>query len=61
MLIHPMPDPIALAFGPVAVRWYGLMYLAAFVQFLLLGRLRVRQSHVAADGWTIADIDDLLF
>ena len=56
-----MPDPIALAIGPVAVRWYGLMYLAAFVQFMLLGRLRVRQAHIAADGWTAAHIDDLLF
>jgi phosphatidylglycerol:prolipoprotein diacylglycerol transferase len=61
MLIHPMPDPIALAIGPLAIRWYGLMYLAAFVQFLLLGRLRIRQPHIARDGWTTADIDDLLF
>ena len=28
-----MPDPIALAIGPLAIRWYGLMYLAAFAQF----------------------------
>ncbi|MCX7214907.1 MAG: prolipoprotein diacylglyceryl transferase, partial [Burkholderiales bacterium] len=61
MLIHPMPDPIALAIGPLAIRWYGLMYLAAFVQFMLLGRLRIRQPHIARDGWTTADIDDLLF
>ena len=56
-----MPDPIALAIGPLAIRWYGLMYLAAFAQFMLLGRLRIRQPHVARDGWTAADIDDLLF
>lgn len=56
-----MPDPIALAIGPLAIRWYGLMYLAAFAQFMLLGRLRIRQPHMARDGWTAADIDDLLF
>ena len=61
MLIHPMTDPIALAIGPLAIRWYGLMYMAAFVQFLLLGRLRIRQAHIARDGWTTTDIDDLLF
>lgn len=61
MLIHPMPDPIAMAIGPFAVRWYGLMYLLAFVSFMLLGRLRVRQPHMAAAGWRDEDVDDMLF
>ncbi len=61
MLIHPMPDPIALSLGPLAVRWYGLMYLAAFVQFLWLGRLRLRQPHISAAGWQVEDLDDMLF
>ena len=61
MLIHPMPDPVALAIGPLAVRWYGLMYMAAFIQFLLLGRLRLKQPHIAAAGWRAEDLDDMLF
>ncbi len=61
MLIHPMPDPIAFAIGPLAVRWYGLMYLAAFVQVILLGRLRTRQPHIAAAGWKPEHIEDMLF
>ncbi len=61
MLIHPMPDPIAIAVGPFAVRWYGLMYLLAFISFMLLGRLRVRQPHIAAAGWRNEDVDDMLF
>ncbi len=61
MLIHPMPDPIAFAIGPLAVRWYGLMYLLAFVQVMLLGRLRVRQPHMASAGWRAEDVDDMLF
>lgn len=61
MLIHPMPDPIAIALGPVQVHWYGLMYVLAFGLFLTLGRVRVRQPHIAALGWTKEDLDDMLF
>ena len=51
MLIHPQFDPIAFSLGPVAVRWYGLMYLIAFLAFFVLGRLRLRDpAHVRASG-----------
>jgi phosphatidylglycerol:prolipoprotein diacylglycerol transferase len=61
MLIHPMPDPIALSIGPLAVRWYGIMYVLAFVQFIGLGSIRLRQPHIAAQGWKREDLDDMLF
>ncbi len=61
MLIHPLPDPIAIALGPFAVRWYGLMYLMAFLQFMALGRVRVKQPHISAAGWRNEDVDDMLF
>lgn len=62
MLIHPLPDPVILhLIGPLSIRWYGLMYLVAFAQFLLLGRLRLRQTHVRDAGWTKKDLDDMLF
>jgi phosphatidylglycerol:prolipoprotein diacylglycerol transferase len=61
MLIHPNFDPIALHLGPLAVRWYGLMYLLAFTLVIVLGRIRLRQPAVAAQGWTAKDIDDMLF
>jgi len=57
-LIHPTISPIAFEIGPLAVRWYGLMYLAAFVMFLVLGRHRARQQILK--GWKPADLDDLL-
>ena len=60
MLIHPMPDPIAIAIGPLAIRWYGLMYLTAFGLFILLGHLRVKQPHIAAAGWSKANVEDML-
>ncbi|MEC4718734.1 prolipoprotein diacylglyceryl transferase [Noviherbaspirillum sp. CPCC 100848] len=61
MLTHPLPDPIAFSIGPLSVHWYGLMYLAAFVQFLVLGRMRARQPHMAAAGWKPENLDDMLF
>jgi phosphatidylglycerol:prolipoprotein diacylglycerol transferase len=59
MLVHPDFDPIAFKIGPVAVRWYGLMYLIGFVACVLLARLRIRQRPDA--GWVARDVDDLLF
>jgi phosphatidylglycerol:prolipoprotein diacylglycerol transferase len=59
MLIHPQFDPIAISIGPLAVRWYGLMYLAGFMAFLWLGKRRA-----AAQPWhgmNAQDVDDLLF
>lgn len=62
MLTHPQFDPIAFSLGPVAVRWYGLMYLIAFVGFFLLGRLRLRDpQHAQASGLDVRALEDLLF
>ena len=58
MLVHPQFDPVALKIGPIAVRWYGLMYLVAFLIFGALGRLRARQSW---RGFTAHEVEDLLF
>jgi phosphatidylglycerol---prolipoprotein diacylglyceryl transferase len=58
MLIHPQFDPIAFSIGPLAVRWYGLTYLAAFILFLVLGRIRARQN--VLHGWKPGDLDDLM-
>ncbi|WP_206953594.1 prolipoprotein diacylglyceryl transferase [Trinickia acidisoli] len=61
MLIHPNFDPIAIHFGPLAVRWYGLMYLVGFMLAVFIARLRLKLPHVAEQGWTAKDIDDILF
>ena len=44
MLTHPQFDPVFFSLGPVAVRWYGLMYVLAFVAFVVLGKLRARRG-----------------
>ncbi|MDP1606136.1 MAG: prolipoprotein diacylglyceryl transferase [Rhodocyclaceae bacterium] len=59
MLIHPQFDPIALSLGPLAVRWYGLMYLAAFLAFLWLGKRRAATQ--PWHGIKPVALDDLLF
>ncbi len=69
MLVHPQFNPIALQvgpfnlggmeLGPFAIRWYGLMYLLAFVLVIVLGRKRARANMLT--GWRPADIDDMLF
>jgi len=61
MLIHPMPAPIAIQIGPLAVHWYGLMYVLAFALFIILGRVRIKQPHIAVLGWKKEDLDDMLF
>jgi len=57
MLVHPDFDPVAFSLGPLHVRWYGLMYLLAFLQFWWLGRLRI----ATRPGWSNQHLDDLLF
>ena len=59
MLVHPQFDPVALQLGPVAIHWYGLMYLLAFLQVILLGRWRVANQPWTA--WSPKMLDDVLF
>jgi len=51
-------DPVAFSLGPLTVRWYGLMYLIGFALFLILGKLRSRDTW---RGMSSQDVDDLLF
>ncbi len=59
MFVHPQFDPIAVSIGPLHVRWYGLMYLIAFLLFVALGKYRARKNPLS--GWAPLDLDDLLF
>ena len=58
MLTHPNIDPIAFSIGPLAVRWYGLMYLAGFAIGWWLGTRRIAKGQAPI---TRAQLDDLLF
>ena len=59
MLVHPQFDPVALHLGPLAIRWYGLMYLLGFALGLLLGRYRIKTQ--PDSGWSHSELDDVLF
>jgi phosphatidylglycerol:prolipoprotein diacylglycerol transferase len=58
MIPFPHIDPVLVWLGPVAVRWYGVMFLVAFSGAWGLARLRAAR---AASGWTARDVDDLVF
>ncbi|MFO7188370.1 MAG: prolipoprotein diacylglyceryl transferase [Pseudomonadota bacterium] len=59
MLVHPQFDPVAFSVGPLAVRWYGLMYLVGFVAAYLLGRLRIARGQSGSVDQRL--LDDTLF
>jgi phosphatidylglycerol---prolipoprotein diacylglyceryl transferase len=58
MLVHPQIDPVVFSIGPLAVRWYGLMYLAGFALAWWLGTRRI---DAGAAPVTRAQFDDMLF
>ncbi len=58
MLHYPNIDPVAVRIGPLAIHWYGLMYLLGFGAGWWLGRVRAKRPD---SGWKPAHIDDLLF
>ncbi|XOV85799.1 MAG: prolipoprotein diacylglyceryl transferase [bacterium] len=58
MVYYPDIDPIIFAVGPLAVRWYGLSYLAGFAVVWWLGKRRA-QTHPG--GWTAEQVSDLVF
>jgi phosphatidylglycerol---prolipoprotein diacylglyceryl transferase len=59
MLVHPQFDPIAVSIGPLAVRWYGLMYLVGFGLIWAAGRYRIARH--PGGVWSAQDFDDVLF
>ena len=58
MFVHPDIDPVAIAIGPLAVHWYGLMYLLSFLVGWGLGIVRTKQAHIQ---WQREEVGDFLF
>ncbi len=62
MLTHPNFDPVVFSLGPLAVRWYGLMYLAGFAAGWWLGVKRIQAAGRTGRALlSRAQFDDLLF
>ena len=54
---YPAIDSVLVELGPMAIRWYGVMYVVGMVAFYLLGKWRVRRGQ---SDWTLQEIADLL-
>ena len=57
-LVLPQFNPAIFEFGPIGLRWYGLMYLLGFIFARWLG---VRRAKEPNSGWTVDQVDSLLF
>lgn len=58
MLDFTRIDPVAVQVGPVAIHWYGIMYLVGFAAAWWLGRRRAR---LPGSPVTPVQVDDLIF
>ena len=57
-LQFPVIDPIIFSIGPIALRWYGMMYLIGFLVAMFLAN---RAADKSAGAWTREQVSDLLF
>jgi len=58
MLHYPHINPIAFRIGPIAVHWYGIMYLVGFAAAWWLARSRASRP---GSTWRPVDVDDFVF
>ncbi len=58
MLTYPDIDPVLAHVGPLAIHWYGVMYLVGFVGGWWLGVVQARRP---GSGWRSPEVGDLLF
>jgi phosphatidylglycerol---prolipoprotein diacylglyceryl transferase len=55
-LHYPIIDPVIFSVGPVAVRWYGMAYLAAFAIAWGLGLWRIHRGQADLTRDELADL-----
>lgn len=58
MIQYPTIDPVIFSIGPVAVRWYGMMYLLGFLAAFWLGKRQCRKSWAPLKA---SQVEDLIF
>ncbi|AWM81052.1 prolipoprotein diacylglyceryl transferase [Gammaproteobacteria bacterium ESL0073] len=58
MLKYPAIDPVAISIGPIAIHWYGLMYIFGIAIAWFLGRSRLPRVQPALSK---DDLSDLVF
>ena len=58
MLTYSEIDPIIFSVGPLAIRWYGLMYVIGFIASWILASRRARERRSPVKS---KQVDDLIF
>lgn len=58
MFVYPEIDPIIFEIGPLAIRWYGLMYVVGFLAAWWLARRRCVRPDSPVNA---TQVDDLIF
>lgn len=58
MITYPSIDPVIVSIGPLAIHWYGVMYVIGFAAAWLLAR---RRASAPESTWRPIDVDDLIF
>lgn len=56
MLVYPKIDPILITLGPLAIHWYGIMYLIGFTLAWWLGARRAQRPESFIKPLEIGDI-----
>jgi phosphatidylglycerol---prolipoprotein diacylglyceryl transferase len=62
-LTFPNIDPVAIQLGPIAIKWYGLSYMAGLILGWLYIRRLLSTPHIWAGAkapFTLNEVDDLL-
>lgn len=57
-LTFPRFDPVIFSIGPVALHWYGLMYLFGFVFAIWLA---IKRANKPNSGWSKTEVENLLY
>lgn len=60
-MFYPLIDNEIIGFGPIALRWYGLSYLAGFVICWWLGQRRAARLSAQGEPWSGEEVYDLVF
>src|SRR5665213_365047 len=62
VIVPPVFDSIAIAIGPIAIRWYALAYIGGIVLGWLYARSLIRNDRLWAGGapMTVPQLDDFI-
>jgi phosphatidylglycerol:prolipoprotein diacylglycerol transferase len=56
MLVFPHINPELIRIGPIAIRWYGIMYLLGFLAAYLIIRNQRRAHEIGLEGPLVQDL-----